>query len=80
MNAEMLRAMLAEQMTNLRAGSADPKQVNAMVNAAGKIISSVKLELEYARMIGVTPVIPFISQRDKGALAPLPKRSLKKAA
>lgn len=60
MNIEILRSMLAEQMVRLKSGKADPKHVNAMCNAAGKVIGSVRLELEYARMLGVTPAISFI--------------------
>jgi hypothetical protein len=75
MNIVELRSMLAEQMIALKNGKADPKHVNAMVNAAGKIIGSVRLELEYARMVGVTPTIPLI-KHDAVAprIAAAPKR------
>lgn len=63
MNVEKMQSMLAAQMEKLHAGKGDPKHVNAMCNAAGKFIGSVRLQLEYARMIGVTPVIPAITQR-----------------
>lgn len=69
MNLEKLRGMLAEQMDKLRAGNADVKNVNAMVNAAGKVIASVRLELDYAKMIGITPSVPFMLQNK------IPKKS-----
>lgn len=70
MNIDSMREMLVAQMELLKAGDGDPARINAMVNAAGKIISSVRLEMEYARMIGAKPLIPFIGNRSGGAPAP----------
>lgn len=75
MNNDTLQAMISEQMQLLRNHKVDPKNVNAMVNAAAKILSSVKLELEYARMCGVRPHITFIHSR---GIASLPKIELPK--
>jgi uncharacterized ParB-like nuclease family protein len=69
MNAIELREVLTSQINLLKAGKADPKQVNAIVNAAGKVIASVRLEMEYARMIGVLPSIDFIRSGMSGKLA-----------
>lgn len=82
MNNDTLQAMLSEQMDLLRNNKVDPKHVNAMVNAAGKILSSVKLELEYARMCGLQPNIPFIRQRGAAVLKKiaLPPAAVEKKA
>ena len=60
MNIRELREVLSQQMLALRDGKADPKRANAIVNAAGKIIASVRLELDYAKMLGVKPNIPLL--------------------
>ena len=47
-----LRAELCEIFDGLRAGTLDPKEAKETNNTAGKIIGSVKLELEYAHLRG----------------------------
>lgn len=36
-------------------------EVNAIVNATGKILATVKMEIEYNKLIGKTPNIDFIN-------------------
>lgn len=60
MNATELKSILADEIHLLRAGKRQAKDVNAIVNAAAKLLSTVRLELDYAKMIGATPQIPFI--------------------
>ena len=55
-----VRRILAEEIQKLRAGDSTAANVNAIVNATGKILSSIKLEIEYNKVIGKTPDIPFI--------------------
>jgi len=55
-----MRNILAEEIQRLRKGESSAANVNAIVNATGKILSSVKLELEYNRLLGTLPDIPFI--------------------
>lgn len=55
-----VREILADEIQKLRRGDNTAVNVNAVVNAVGKILSSVKLELEYNKIIGKTPDIPFI--------------------
>lgn len=57
-----LRTVLAEEIVKLRAGTTTAANVNAIVNASGKILSTIKSELEYVKLVGGTPSIPFISQ------------------
>ena len=55
-----LRDILADQIKSIIKGETTPAIVNAVTNASGKIISTVKLELEYYKMMGITPKIAFI--------------------
>lgn len=57
-----LRLILSEEIANLRSGKSSPAVVNAVTNATGKILSSVKLEMEYLKLLGAKPNIPFIKQ------------------
>jgi len=63
--------MLWEEMHRLRDGDAQPASANAVTNAAGTLLRSVKLEMEYARMLGRSPAIPLLDgdrNNDKKAL------------
>jgi hypothetical protein len=50
-----LRMILSEQIEAIREGKATASNVNAISNATGKILSSIKLELEYHKLVGKTP-------------------------
>ncbi len=56
-----LRAILSDEITKIRNGRSTPATVNAVSNATGKILSSVKLEIEYHKLIGKTPTIPMLA-------------------
>ena len=68
MNAEQMRAVLGDEITQLRAGKRLAKDVNAVANAASKILASVRLELQYAKLLGVAPRISFIRTGGKAAI------------
>lgn len=55
-----LRVILAEEIAKIRAGTTTAANVNAITNATGKILSTVKMEIEYSKLLGRTPHIPFI--------------------
>ena len=55
-----LRKVLAEQINRVRSGKSTPAQSNAITNATGKILSSIRMEIDYAKLIGETPHIDFI--------------------
>jgi|LGVF01.2.fsa_nt_gb hypothetical protein len=55
-----LRVILAEEIQKIRAGETTAANVNAIVNATGKILTTVKMEIEYSKLIGKTPIIDFI--------------------
>lgn len=55
-----LREILSDEIEKLRNGETTPANVNAVTNATGKILSTVKLEMEYHKLLGKTPDIDFI--------------------
>lgn len=60
-----MRLLLSEEIVKLRDGNTTAANVNAIVNATGKILSTVKLEIEYNRLVGRMPDIPFIEAGKK---------------
>lgn len=60
LNLNDLRAILSDEIVKIRAGESTPATVNAVTNASGKILSTVKLEMEYFKLIGKTPNIPML--------------------
>ncbi len=54
---QAMRALLWDDITKLREGHTTAANVNATSNASGKIISSVKLEIDYAKAVGKKPNI-----------------------
>lgn len=63
-----LRSILAEEIQKIKEGKTNPANVNAITNATGKILSSIKLEMEYNKLMNKTPDIPFIGNEKKKAL------------
>ena len=60
-----LRNELTTLFDALKTGEADVKCAAEMNNTAGKIINSLKVELEYAAQKKQTPAIPFLEYADK---------------
>ena len=56
-----LREILLDEIDKLRAGKTTPANVNAVTNATGKVFTSVKLQMEYQKMIGLKPDIDFVN-------------------
>jgi|GEM_PF-923901 len=50
-----LRGVLSDEIEKLRGGSTTAASVNAVSNASGKILSTFKLELEVAKLLGKKP-------------------------
>ena len=61
-NINDLRKILSEEIDKLRNGDTTPANINAITNATGKIFSSIKLEMEYAKLLGEKPNILYITQ------------------
>lgn len=60
-----LRDELLGLYGDIKAEAVDVKKAAEMNNTAGKIIQSVKAELEYAALRKVEPVIPFLDYQRK---------------
>jgi hypothetical protein len=50
-----LRGILSDEIDKIRSGSTTAANVNAVSNATGKILSTIKLELEAVKMLGRKP-------------------------
>lgn len=59
-NIKELRDELAEVFTNLKKGKIENKTAAEMNNAAGKMINTVKLELEYSALNKSKKKIEFL--------------------
>jgi len=52
--------ILNEEIHNLRGGKTTPANVNAITNAVGKMIASVRLQMDYQKLLGRVPKIKLI--------------------
>lgn len=59
-NITDLRNELCNTFESLKTGVMEPKVAKEMNNAAGKVINTVKVQLEYATMCKKKPNIPFL--------------------
>lgn len=58
---EELRGILSDEINRLREGHTSAASANAVSNATGKILSSIKLEMEYAKLTGRKANIPLLA-------------------
>jgi len=63
-NINDLREQLCELFDRLGVGSMDAKQAKEINNAAGKIIGTVKVQLEYSELRDEKPDIDFLATND----------------
>jgi hypothetical protein len=50
-----LRGILSDEIDKIRSGATTAANVNAVSNATGKILSTIKLELEAVKLLGKKP-------------------------
>lgn len=62
-----LRDELATMYDNVKANKVDADQAKMLTNVAGKIIGSLRVELEYAALNGEEPDIEFLKKSKKKA-------------
>jgi len=62
-NITELRAELSTLFNDLRNGDVEVKIAQEMNNSAGKIINTVKVQLEYHSLLGDKPEIDFLSNK-----------------
>ena len=55
-----LRNELCDAFEDLKAGNITPKVASEMNNSAGKIIHTLRVQLDYHAMTKTTPKIPFL--------------------
>jgi hypothetical protein len=57
-----LQGILWEQISKLESDETTPAKANAVSNATGKILASVRLQMDYSRLSGKPlPDIPLLS-------------------
>lgn len=61
-NITELRASLADNYEKMKAGEMEIKVGSELSNAAGKILNSLKVELEYNQVLGLKKQIEFLEQ------------------
>ena len=64
-NITELRTSLADNYESMKAKTMDLKMGKELANTAGKIINSLKVELEYNSMMDFKKEIPFLSTTDE---------------
>jgi hypothetical protein len=60
LNISELRENLSAVVLGIQAGKQTAANGNAITNAVGKILSTVKLEMEYCKLTGKTPDIKLL--------------------
>jgi len=63
MDVDEMREVLSRTVRGLDSGQATPASANAISNAVGKMLGSVKLQMEYARYMGRRSVIPLLEDK-----------------
>ena len=61
---KQLRTELMDVFNDLKSGAIDVKVAAEMNNTAGKIINTVRAELEYATLRNVEPSIEFMDNKE----------------
>jgi hypothetical protein len=64
-NITELRTSLADNYAKMKANKMSLSVGKELANTAGKIINSLKVELEYNSMMDVKKEIPFLQTNDK---------------
>lgn len=60
-----LRKILAEEISKVRSGDTTAANVNAIVNASGKILTTIKMEIDYAKLSGKPLAINWLDVETK---------------
>jgi len=57
-----LQSVLSDQIRKIEADETTPEKVNAISNASGKLLASVRLQMDYSRLSGKPlPDIPMLN-------------------
>lgn len=55
-----IRGILCEQMDAIKDNTTTPNKANSIINAVGKLLHSVRIELEYAKLTGKAPSMKML--------------------
>ena len=69
-NIHQLRTALCETVEGLREGTVPPATAEAISNASGKVVQTIRLQLEFARQRNEVPVIPFMDPANVEVMQP----------
>ena len=64
-NITELRTSLADNYTKMKGGKMTLGVGKELANTAGKIINSLKVELEYNSLLDIKSTIPFLETKDE---------------
>jgi uncharacterized protein with beta-barrel porin domain len=64
-NLDDIRAILSDEIQRLRSGESTPAMASAVTNAAGKILSSISLEIKYQQAAGRAVNVPMLNDGNK---------------
>ncbi len=64
LNLNDIRAVLSDEVQLLRDGASTPGRIAGVTNAVGKIMTSIKLEMEYLRLSGQKVDLEFLNPGD----------------
>ena len=62
-NIKELRESLADNYEKMKANEMELKLGKELANTAGKVINTLKVELEYNKLVGIKPKIPFLDSK-----------------
>ena len=62
-NITELRKSLADNYERMKAKEMELKLGKELANTAGKLINTLKVELEYNKLTGTKPYIPFLFKK-----------------
>ena len=65
-NIKELRESLADNYEKMKANEMELKLGKELANTAGKVINTLKVELEYNKLVGIKPKIPFLDSKQFG--------------
>ena len=71
-NVEQLKTMLVDVLEKVASGELTPASANSASNLAGKLLQSVKMEMDYAKLQGASPNLQFFD----GLAESMPKHKL----
>jgi hypothetical protein len=73
-NSEDLRSYMLDMMEDLRTGDISVEEAGVAGKLCEGVISSLKVEMQYAHMVGLQPRLPFLENKRTIELKQIEKR------